>query len=104
MLEFFGDYQDAMHSSQDFLFHSRLSFALNLKLITPREVVEKVVDVFHKKPSIVVSQAEGFIRQVLGWREYMRGIYWQLGEDFKKRIFLIIKFHYQIFFGQEKQK
>ncbi|WP_299011004.1 cryptochrome/photolyase family protein [uncultured Tenacibaculum sp.] len=104
LLEFFGDYQDAMHSSQDFLFHSRLSFALNLKLVAPREVVEKVVDVFYKKPSIAVSQAEGFIRQVLGWREYMRGVYWQLGEDFKKKNFFNNKVSLPDFFWTGKTK
>lgn len=87
LLPFFGDYQDAMHTSQDFLYHSKLSFALNIKLISPREVVKAVEDTFYKSKDIHISQAEGFIRQILGWREYMRGMYWQLGEDFKKQNF-----------------
>ena len=74
----FGDFQDAMHTEQKFLFHSRLSFALNSKLITPREVVETVEAYYHEhRDEIHISQAEGFIRQILGWREYTRGIYWK---------------------------
>ncbi|MCO5724836.1 cryptochrome/photolyase family protein [Robiginitalea marina] len=77
LLPHFGDYQDAMHSGEKFLFHSRLSFALNAKLISPRRVVETVEAYFRAhRDRIHLSQAEGFIRQVLGWREYMRGIYW----------------------------
>ncbi|WGH74274.1 cryptochrome/photolyase family protein [Tenacibaculum tangerinum] len=87
LLPFFGDYQDAMHTSQDFLFHSKLSFAMNTKLISPKEVVEAVENEFYKSSNIDISQAEGFIRQVIGWREYMRGIYWQLGVDFKQENF-----------------
>lgn len=87
LLPFFGDYQDAMHTSQDFLFHSKLSFALNVKLISPKEVVDAVQASFYNDETIHISQAEGFIRQILGWREYMRGIYWQLGPDFKTKNF-----------------
>jgi deoxyribodipyrimidine photolyase-related protein len=77
LLPHFGDYQDAMHSGEKFLFHSRLSFALNVKLLSPRRVVETVEAHFRAHSDrIQLSQAEGFIRQVLGWREYMRGIYW----------------------------
>lgn len=78
LLVYFGDFQDALHTDQKYLFHSRLSFALNTKLISPREVVEKVESYYleHRK-DIDISQAEGFIRQVLGWREYIRGIYWK---------------------------
>lgn len=78
LLPFFGDYQDALHTDEKFLFHSRLSFALNCKLLSPREVVETVEAYYHEhQEEIHISQAEGFIRQVLGWREYMRGIYWK---------------------------
>lgn len=87
LLPFFGDYQDAMHTSQDYLFHSKLSFALNIKLINPVEVVKAVENEFHKNELIAISQAEGFIRQILGWREYMRGMYWQLGADYKNENF-----------------
>lgn len=78
LLPYFGDFQDAMHTEQKFLFHSRLSFALNSKLITPREVVETVEDHYlQHREEIHISQVEGFIRQILGWREYTRGVYWK---------------------------
>ncbi len=78
LLVHFGDYQDAMHTEERFLFHSRISFALNAKMLAPNEVVDKVVDHYYdKKDEIDISQVEGFVRQILGWREYMRGIYWK---------------------------
>ncbi len=78
LLIHFGDYQDAMHTEQIYLFHSRLSFAMNSKMLSPQEVIEKVVDTYHEnKSEIDISQVEGFVRQILGWREYMRGIYWK---------------------------
>ena len=78
LLPHFGDYQDAMHTDEKTLFHSRLSFAMNCKLISPREVVETVETYYQNHlDTIHISQAEGFIRQILGWREYMRGIYWK---------------------------
>ncbi|SFR31906.1 deoxyribodipyrimidine photolyase-related protein [Robiginitalea myxolifaciens] len=77
LLPHFGDYQDALHTDEPFLFHSRLSFALNSKLISPSEVVDRVEAVYRTdKDRVDISQVEGFIRQILGWREYMRGIYW----------------------------
>ncbi|MFM1878756.1 MAG: hypothetical protein RLZZ241_1622 [Bacteroidota bacterium] len=78
LLPYFGSYQDAMHSDEPFLFHSRLSFALNAKLISPKEVVTAVAQTHLNNPDCVhISQAEGYVRQILGWREYMRGIYWK---------------------------
>ena len=78
LLPHFGKYQDAMHTQFAFLFHSRLSFALNLKMIAPLEVIRKVEAEYSQFPERVsLEQAEGFIRQILGWREYVRGIYWK---------------------------
>ncbi|MCW1953860.1 MAG: cryptochrome/photolyase family protein [Flavobacteriia bacterium] len=79
LLENFGNYQDAMHSEQHFLFHSRLSFALNTKIISPKRVIDKAIDTYRNQQTdrISMNQLEGFIRQILGWREYMRGIYWK---------------------------
>lgn len=74
-LPYFGKYQDAMHSKEPTLFHSLLSFSMNVKLINPLEVCKAVEDAF-KKGLCELAQAEGFIRQIIGWREYMRGIYW----------------------------
>ena len=78
LLVHFGDYQDALHTKEHYLFHSRLSFSLNTKMISPREVIDSAVDYYYEnKDEIDISQIEGFVRQILGWREYMRGIYWK---------------------------
>lgn len=86
LLIHFGDYQDAMHTDEDYLFHSRLSFAMNLKLISPKDIVKTVLNYYRKHGEhIDISQVEGFIRQVIGWREYMRGMYWAFMPDYKKK-------------------
>ena len=78
LLVHFGDYQDALHTDEQYLFHSRLSFSLNTKMISPREVIDSAIDHYYaNKEEIEISQIEGFVRQILGWREYMRGIYWK---------------------------
>ena len=75
----FGTYQDAMTTRSWSLFHARISFALNTKMLHPLEVIESAILSWEKqKPKIKIQQIEGFVRQVLGWREYMRGIYWAL--------------------------
>ncbi|WP_431135390.1 cryptochrome/photolyase family protein [Psychroserpens mesophilus] len=86
LLIHFGDFQDAMHTDEDYLFHSRLSFAMNLKLISPKDVVTTVMNYYRKHDDeIHISQIEGFIRQVIGWREYMRGMYWAFMPDYKTK-------------------
>lgn len=83
LLANFGKYQDAMHTDDPFLFHSRLSFSMNSKMIAPLEVVEKVEKYWYEhQDEIDIAQVEGFIRQIIGWREYMRGIYWAKMPDF----------------------
>lgn len=78
LLKHFGDYEDAMHTEEKFLFHSRLSFAMNTKMLSPKEVIEQVVNYYYQNEAeITLSQVEGFVRQILGWREYVRGIYWK---------------------------
>lgn len=78
LLKHFGDYEDASHTDEKFLFHSRLSFAMNSKMLSPKEVVTTVVDYYHQNSDVItISQVEGFVRQILGWREYVRGIYWK---------------------------
>jgi len=77
MLPVFGQYQDAMTIRHRFLFHARLSFALNLKIIDPVLVVTQVEKAWRSSPEkYPLAAVEGFIRQIIGWREYMRGIYW----------------------------
>jgi deoxyribodipyrimidine photolyase-related protein len=71
----FGPTQDAMWTDQPFLFHSLLSVALNLKLISPKEVVE-AAELRWRQGKADLASVEGFIRQIIGWREFMRGVYW----------------------------
>ncbi|MFT5252946.1 MAG: deoxyribodipyrimidine photolyase-related protein [Flavobacteriales bacterium] len=76
-LHLFGSYQDAMTPNEWSLYHSRLSFSMNIKMISPQEVIEKAIDAWQANPDrIEYNQLEGFVRQIIGWREYMRGIYW----------------------------
>jgi deoxyribodipyrimidine photolyase-related protein len=76
-LPLFGTFQDAMAPGEWSLYHSRLSFSMNVKLISPQEVVNKAIEVYTRRPQeIAYHQLEGFVRQIIGWREYMRGIYW----------------------------
>ncbi|GMM87193.1 cryptochrome/photolyase family protein [Vibrio fortis] len=78
-LPLFGHFQDAMtkdHSSRWSLYHSRLSFSLNSKLITPQETIDAALAAYHSNANIDISQVEGFVRQILGWREYIRAVYW----------------------------
>ncbi len=70
----FGDYEDAVDQKDNILFHSALSPYINLGLITPEFVIQKVLE-FHKKNKIKMNSLEGYIRQVIGWREFMRGVY-----------------------------
>lgn len=85
LLVHFGDYEDAMHTDEKFLFHSRLSFAMNSKMLSPKEVIETVIAFYHEnEDEITISQVEGFVRQILGWREYVRGIYWKEMPNYSK--------------------
>jgi len=71
----FGKFQDAMWTDEPWLFHSRISAAMNMKLLNPREAVA-AAERAYRQGSVGLASAEGFIRQILGWREYVRGIYW----------------------------
>nr|WP_026199432.1 cryptochrome/photolyase family protein [Lamprocystis purpurea] len=74
-LPLFGRYQDAMWPGEPWLYHAHLAAVLNLKLLNPREVVAAAVAAYHAGAAPLAG-VEGFVRQILGWREYVRGIYW----------------------------
>lgn len=83
----FGPYEDAMTDRSDFVFHSALSPLINVGLLTPEEVVREVTTVGLKKKMSLAS-IEGFIRQVIGWREFIRGIYQEFSEKQESTNFL----------------
>ncbi len=88
LLPHFGTYEDAMLQEHASLFHSRLSFALNVKLISPKEVVAQAINYWqHHQKEVSLPQIEGFVRQILGWREYMRGLYWNQMPEFAGKNF-----------------
>ena len=76
----FGNYEDAIISENNFLFHSAISPILNMGLLTPDEVIKKALE-FYKLKSIPINSLEGFIRQIIGWREFIRGIYHNRGNE-----------------------
>lgn len=83
----FGDYQDAMLMGQRFLYHSLLSPYINCGLLNPLEVCKRV-EAEYKKGRVPLNATEGFIRQIIGWREYVRGIYWLKMPEYVNRNFL----------------
>jgi deoxyribodipyrimidine photolyase-related protein len=76
-LPLFGDYQDAMQAGAPFLFHALLAPALNLGLLSPRELC-RAAETAWRAGAAPLNAVEGFVRQILGWREYVRGVYWAL--------------------------
>ncbi|RFC45753.1 MAG: deoxyribodipyrimidine photolyase-related protein [Verrucomicrobia bacterium] len=80
----FGEWQDAMWTGEPWLFHARLSAALNLKLLGPAKVIARAEEAW-RQGRAPLAAVEGFIRQILGWREYVRGIYWQSMPEYAER-------------------
>jgi deoxyribodipyrimidine photolyase-related protein len=83
-LPLFGQYQDAMLVNQPFLFHSLCSAYLNCGLLDARWMCQKVAAAY-EAGTVPLNAAEGFIRQIIGWREYVRGIYWLKMPDYKEQ-------------------
>lgn len=83
-LPHFGDYEDAMASQAPRLFHSLLSFALNVKMLQPLEVIRRA-EAAWRGGLAPLAAVEGFVRQILGWREYVRGIYWSCMPGYENR-------------------
>lgn len=79
----FGDYQDAMLEGEPWLYHSHISLYLNIGLLLPNEVIRAVERAYYQDKA-PINAVEGFIRQVLGWREYIRGVYWLSGPSYKQ--------------------
>ncbi|MES1262799.1 MAG: cryptochrome/photolyase family protein, partial [Peristeroidobacter soli] len=79
-LESFGPYEDALSDRDPFLFHSALTPALNLGLITPREVLDHTLQAAERR-RVPIESVEGFVRQIIGWREFIRGVYQECSEQ-----------------------
>ncbi|MEZ4788402.1 MAG: cryptochrome/photolyase family protein [Flavobacteriales bacterium] len=89
LLPHFGTYQDALSLHSWSLYHARLSFSMNVKMLHPMEICEAAVARWRADPErISISQVEGFVRQIIGWREYMRGVYWARMPGFAQLNFL----------------
>lgn len=84
LLPNFGDYQDAMVAHEPYLYHSLISSYLNAGLLLPLEVCQKTETAYHLGTA-PLNAVEGFIRQILGWREYIRGIYWHFMPEYGER-------------------
>ena len=86
-LSHFGEYQDAMLQGEPWMYHSHLSFYINCGLLSPLECIQKVEQAY-RDGLAPLNAAEGFIRQILGWREYVRGLYWLKMPDYVSENFL----------------
>ena len=93
----FGTYQDAMWTGEPFLYHSLLSPSLNLKLLNPRDVLDAAERSLQENAAPLAC-VEGFVRQVLGWREYVRGIYWARMPEYAELNVLNAEQHLPVFF------
>jgi deoxyribodipyrimidine photolyase-related protein len=83
-LPHFGTYQDAMVTGEPWMFHALLSSSLNLKLLDPRTCVEAAIEAY-RRGHAPINAVEGFVRQLIGWREFIRGVYWHEGPEYGSR-------------------
>jgi deoxyribodipyrimidine photolyase-related protein len=79
----FGAFEDMMAEGEPFLFHSVLSPLLNLGLLTPRECVEAAIDAY-QRGAAPINSVEGYLRQIIGWREFINGVYWLRGTEYRE--------------------
>lgn len=89
-LPHFGDYQDAMKTDEAWLFHSHISFYLNIGLLLPETCITHAINAY-QAGKVPLNAVEGFVRQILGWREFVRGVYWTQMPEYKKANFLNAK-------------
>ncbi len=101
LLPNFGDYQDAMVTGEAYLYHSLLSCYINIGLLLPLEICQMAEKKYHQGKA-PINAVEGFIRQILGWREYVRGIYWLKMPEYIKNNFLEAKNPLPKFYWDEK--
>ncbi len=99
----FGPYQDAMVTGEETMWHSMISAYINIGLLHPLEVIQAAEKEYHQK-ELSLNSVEGFIRQVLGWREYMHGIYHYVSVDYREKNWLTTLILYPSFSGLVKQK
>ena len=101
-LESFGDFQDAMVLGKDTLYHSLISTSLNLGLLSPLGVCFAAENAF-RDGAAPINAVEGFIRQIIGWREYVRGLYWAYMPEYKDRNTLNASWPLPSFFGTKRR-
>lgn len=89
-LKYFGDYQDAMIEGKPWMFHSHISFYLNCGLLEPLECVH-LAEKAYRNNKAPLNAVEGFVRQIIGWREFVRGLYWLKMPDYKEQNFFSAK-------------
>lgn len=83
----FGPYEDAMWTGEPWVYHSLISAALNLKLLNPRECIAAAVTALDRPRAVrpPIQSVEAFVRQIIGWREFIRGVYWLEGPGYRDR-------------------
>lgn len=93
----FGTWQDAMAAGQPFMFHALISSALNLGLLDARDIIARA-EAAYRRGAAALNAVEGFIRQILGWREFIRGVYWQHMPGYAARNALAARRHLPAFY------